>query len=306
MTTIIHHQGCPDGFGAAWLLGLYVGEHRKVAAQHREPVPVGIDDEDVYMVDFVYDDVDKMRDIARRCKTLLVLDHHKTAAGVLTQVEEISFTTSLILGLELRANGLRTAVLDQDRSGAGIVDAYIDAMWPNKPYANAWWVKYVQDRDLWRWEYPTTAPIMAYITSFPYDDESWNIIDDTPMPQALTAGQGINRFRQQLVDDAVSRAWLAPFALDPDGLTGEVKVWHVDCSYTIGSDVAQILAERSEHRFAVYLVGQADGTVKYGLRSTDDGPDVAEIAQRFGGGGHEHAAGFNVPGSLAAVELWPR
>jgi nanoRNase/pAp phosphatase (c-di-AMP/oligoRNAs hydrolase) len=33
---------------------------------------------------------------------------------------------------------------------------------------------------------------------------------------------------------------------------------------------------------------------KVSLRSRDDGVDVSKIAGMFGGGGHEHASGFNV------------
>lgn len=35
----------------------------------------------------------------------------------------------------------------------------------------------------------------------------------------------------------------------------------------------------------------------FGLRSADDGADVARIAQEYGGGGHRHASGFKVPRS---------
>jgi uncharacterized protein len=33
----------------------------------------------------------------------------------------------------------------------------------------------------------------------------------------------------------------------------------------------------------------------FSLRSAPDGLDVSEIAKRFGGGGHQHAAGFRRP-----------
>jgi nanoRNase/pAp phosphatase (c-di-AMP/oligoRNAs hydrolase) len=33
----------------------------------------------------------------------------------------------------------------------------------------------------------------------------------------------------------------------------------------------------------------------FSLRSTDDGPDVSEIAKRYGGGGHRNASGFQMP-----------
>lgn len=32
----------------------------------------------------------------------------------------------------------------------------------------------------------------------------------------------------------------------------------------------------------------------FSLRSAEDGVDVSEIAKRYGGGGHKHAAGFKV------------
>jgi nanoRNase/pAp phosphatase (c-di-AMP/oligoRNAs hydrolase) len=40
------------------------------------------------------------------------------------------------------------------------------------------------------------------------------------------------------------------------------------------------------------------------LRSRDDGPDVSEIAKRFGGGGHEHAAGFRCSRLDAASDVF--
>lgn len=35
----------------------------------------------------------------------------------------------------------------------------------------------------------------------------------------------------------------------------------------------------------------------FGLRATDDGLDVSEVAKQYGGGGHAKAAGFKVPRS---------
>jgi len=34
--------------------------------------------------------------------------------------------------------------------------------------------------------------------------------------------------------------------------------------------------------------------VRFSVRSPAEGSDVSEIAKTFGGGGHEHAAGFEV------------
>ena len=40
----------------------------------------------------------------------------------------------------------------------------------------------------------------------------------------------------------------------------------------------------------------------FGLRSAPDGLDVAEIAEKFGGGGHKHAAGFRISEAVTLIE----
>jgi nanoRNase/pAp phosphatase (c-di-AMP/oligoRNAs hydrolase) len=46
--------------------------------------------------------------------------------------------------------------------------------------------------------------------------------------------------------------------------------------------------------FAVGWFATARGTYRYSLRSDPQGLDVSAIAKLFGGGGHKHAAGFEV------------
>jgi len=45
--------------------------------------------------------------------------------------------------------------------------------------------------------------------------------------------------------------------------------------------------------FAACYMDTPEGRV-YSLRSSDDGLDVGEIAKKFGGGGHKHAAGLEL------------
>ncbi len=51
---------------------------------------------------------------------------------------------------------------------------------------------------------------------------------------------------------------------------------------------------------AVFLKELGDGRVKVSLRSNGD-VNVARVAHAIGGGGHEKAAGAEVPGSLEEV-----
>ena len=63
-------------------------------------------------------------------------------------------------------------------------------------------------------------------------------------------------------------------------------------SKNIISEVAGGLSEG--HDFAGCYFDKGTGTVEYSLRSRENGIDVSEIAGLFGGGGHKHAAGFNI------------
>ncbi len=49
-----------------------------------------------------------------------------------------------------------------------------------------------------------------------------------------------------------------------------------------------------ENPFAMSYFDTADGFRVFSLRSTPTGLDVGEIARRYGGGGHKHAAGFRI------------
>jgi phosphoesterase RecJ-like protein len=54
-------------------------------------------------------------------------------------------------------------------------------------------------------------------------------------------------------------------------------------------------------RMAVLFREMSQGRVKVSLRSVGD-VDVAAFAKPYGGGGHKHAAGVALPGSLPEVQ----
>ena len=62
--------------------------------------------------------------------------------------------------------------------------------------------------------------------------------------------------------------------------------------YTLVSDAAHLMAHGEP--FAACYWDTAEGRT-FGLRATDEGMDVSEVAKQYGGGGHAKAAGFKVP-----------
>lgn len=65
-------------------------------------------------------------------------------------------------------------------------------------------------------------------------------------------------------------------------------------------DIVSFLSAFSGVRVAL-LLREEGGRVKGSLRTNDHQIDVAKIAQNWGGGGHQKAAGFTVAGKLAAT-----
>jgi oligoribonuclease NrnB/cAMP/cGMP phosphodiesterase (DHH superfamily) len=212
---------------------------------------------------------------------VLILDHHKTALescaetalGVFHSVQEFYDNSDY---------SPFTAVLDMNRSGIGIV-----LEWTNPPSFPSYML-HLEDRDLWRFNLPGTPEIFAAVTSRPYTTEAWDELADMSPAELIAEGAAIERYRQNLISQTLETAY--PFRL-PDG----TDVLMVACPYAVGSDVAGELAKISPSKIGAYFVPYGRYN-KYGLRSTPDGPDVAEIAARCapGGGGHAHASGFEL------------
>ncbi len=75
---------------------------------------------------------------------------------------------------------------------------------------------------------------------------------------------------------------------------GGITVPVASLPYTLTSDAGHLMATEHASKIGVCYWDTPQGRV-FSLRSTDDGPDVSEIAKQYGGGGHAHASGFRVP-----------
>ena len=160
---VIYHSNCDDGFCSAWLHWRH--SPRKgtyFPAQYQEEFPwhllTGADYHDsVLILDFSYPR-DVLERVAVACGTaggtLLVLDHHKTAAEHL--------------------DGFPHAIFDMNKSGARLT---LEHLMPDAcAMGDNWLVDYVEDRDLWRKELPMNREIRAALQSYPYDFEEWEAV----------------------------------------------------------------------------------------------------------------------------------
>lgn len=73
------------------------------------------------------------------------------------------------------------------------------------------------------------------------------------------------------------------------------------CAGNSDTGLASFLLSADDADAAVIFAEREDSSVEIGLRAAP-GFDVAQVALRFGGGGHALAAGCNLPGSLEEVQ----
>ena len=285
----IYHGGCADGFTAAWAVRKALGEGVEFHPGVYGKAPPDVTGRDVVMVDFSYKRA-VLDEMAAKAATILILDHHKTAAADLAgfpppldgPYSPIAMST---WQRECNAPAAVHALFDMDRSGAAIAWDYFH---PREPRPLL--VEYVQDRDLWRFKLPGSRDINACIFSHPYEFALWgwlaNRCEDTLALQEMMAeGGAIERKHFKDIDELL-RVTTRTMTI------GGHEVSVANLPYTMSSDAAGKLADGRP--FGACYWDTPDGRV-FSLRSRGDGLDVSEIAKGYGGGGHRAAAGFTVP-----------
>lgn len=249
---ILYHADCTDGFGAAFAAWQRLGARGEyLPVKHGAPPPE-VTGRRVTVVDFAYPRA-VLLELHGQARSLLVLDHHKTAQDDL-------------LGLDF-------ARFDLSKSGAMLAWEH----WHDTPPPPL--IRYIEDKDLWRWELPESHEVSAGLASHAMDFAIWQ---DLTIDDLRRDGVAILRYQTQLVNDICRLAGRR-----------EVAGVMVPCvnSPVLQSYVGNQLA-RGE-RFAAIWYELPDGSRRYSLRSeAPGGDDVAEIARRLGGGGHPRAAGF--------------
>lgn len=252
---VIYHGGCSDGWCSAWVAQRARPEAQLLPARYGDPPP-DVAGRRVLVVDFSYPraTLEQMRADAA---DLLVLDHHASAQRDLA--------------------GLPYAIFDQTRSGAGLTWAHLhpDEVAP-------WLVRYVEDRDLWRFLLPSSRAVGAYVGTLPHEREAWDPLYGPTVPEeVLERGAGA----LAAIEEYARRV----AAHSERGRIGGLEIPVVCAAYPWRSEVLEILCRESPVSAGWHR--ESDGRYSYSLRS-DGSVDVSILAARYGGGGHPGASGF--------------
>ncbi len=272
---IYHGHGCPDGYAAAlaaWLF--YEGQAEFLGLDHGDIRTVAdlpdMSGRAVYILDFSFS-AEIMQGIDAQAAKLVMLDHHKSAAEHLTDF------------------ACRCGVVhfDMHKSGARLAWEFFHA---DKPLPDL--IRFIEDRDIWVWQYPESAGFLAALDMEPFDFAHWAGIvafDPEHLQRFMARGRAMDDKFNKLAADIAEGAQPLVFNGQHGLMVNAPSVFH--------SVVGDMLSAKSG-TFALMWSANKGGVIKAGLRSQRNFDCIA-LARSMGGGGHAQACGFK----MGAVEL---
>ena len=266
---VIYHADCSDGFGAAYAAWKLLGDRATYHAAKYGETPPDVKGKNVAILDFSYDNATTKKLISM-ANNLIIIDHHKSA---MVELHDVSCTR-----------------FDMTHSGAMLAWNFFH---PGKEAPRM--IKFIEDRDLWKWEMPYSKEFSAAFDMVPFDFEEFDkYLDDSAIDNAQERGAYILAYSKTVISKIAKHAV-------PRKMGGK-DVLVVNSSHWM-SEIGAALSPKCD--FAVIWFYDHDTRqAKVSLRAHHDDADVSEIAKRFGGGGHRKAAGFNLPPNISIETIF--
>lgn len=260
---ILYHGGCPDGFGGAYAAWKKFGDTVEyIPVKHGKPLPEGLPDRDVYIIDFCYPK-EIMDELSKIAKSVTVLDHHLGMKEVVEQVPN--------------------HVFDEKRSGATISWNYFH---PNAPVPLM--LKYVEDGDLYVFKLHDSRAALSYMYAQPFHFDTWDSLatkleNETERSTLFARGKIYAEHFAVLVEQIANKATTVSFEGHECYLVTAADMFASD----VGNRLAQI-------KPPIGIIVNLHGDVLNVSLRSDPSVDVSLIAKKFGGGGHPRASGFQI------------
>ena len=276
---VLYHDGCPDGFGAAYAAWKALGPRAEyLGCDHGSSTVPSVRGRRVVILDFSFK-ADVTRRMIQEAECLLVIDHHSTAAEELKSIPDCH------------------KIFDLTRSGCILAWEFFHGPRQLAPQ----FLYYVQDRDLWQWRLRQAQEVCAALDTYPQTFEQWDQFSTIQTIVRLKdEGKSVLRYRQRLVESVGSKsvAWVW------EGLVCRVVNTQ---GGSLVSFVGQHLLDRYHVSLALlWYIDYPSRQIKVSLRSRPE-VDCSALALKFGGGGHPQASAFTVALDDAASQwswLW--
>lgn len=295
-TVVLYHRGCNDGMVAAWAAWKKFGPSSDsnpvvyLPYQYGEEFPEVCFGAHVIMVDLSLK-VEQLSEAFMQFESLLVIDHHKSAEPLLEHMASVLTYDEYI---RTRAVKPLTIYFNRDYSGAVLSYAFFsnlqEIVLDELPLA----IQMIHDYDTWQFKLENTKAInIWFINRVQTLQEVDDFIDIGPTFAWVEIGRTLIRY-----DERIARGVIKQYTRShvmPDGS----RVAFVNGPHHLRNEISDQLLKSGDFDVAVVFTHRKERSV-FSLRS-NPGFNVAEIAETFGGGGHEQAAAYSIP--LAPINV---
>lgn len=271
---VIYHADCHDGIASAWVASLVFGDDADYhAGRYGEQIP-DAKDKDVYILDFSYSR-EQYRKILDEAKSVILIDHHASAAERLADMPGTSF--------------------DMNHSGCVLAWKYF---FPALPVPQT--LAYIEDYDLRTERYEDTCAFIFNIKSYPQNHRSWDPflrLEGDALQGFISEGKAIERYHMTEAQQAIKYG-ARPFLFD------KRQGFAINASRAFADTVAAIILKENADTFVMIWRADEHGSIACSVRSSGK-CSARVIAERFGGGGHCHASMFSVGSLREFCEAFP-
>lgn len=288
---VLYHDGCNDGFGAAWAAWQFFGDMADYVPLTFGDAPPPLDlvrNKSVYLLDISYPPEEIMA-LARAANQFVLLDHHETAFQQWKgdQPAIINFNADL-------PNG--SVQFDLERSGAIMAWEHFH----REPAPGM--LRFIQEYDLGRTfrgtALPGTEEYIARLGIEPKSFERWDFLSrehrmgesgnyrSDELEKFLYEGGLMVRQQKALAEKICNSDYVMPMVIN--GVQGLM----VNGGQELTNEIGHILAIHSGTFGAMWAI-EGD-RVRISLRA-DGHCDVGSLAKALGGGGRKNTAGALIP-----------
>ncbi len=262
---IIYHKACPDGFGSAYIAWKVLGDSSAyLPLSYYDAIPEIVNSK-ILVCDFSFNYETTMKFIKDN-EEFYNIDHHQSAFDNLKDLsDEYKF-------------------FDINHSGAYLTWKYFfaDVEVPR-------FIKYIEDYDLWKFQYEETKPFMLALNELPFNFKVWEKLEDENyLNELIQKGKILQSYQDNMVRIITKAVKIKSQKIGKS----KYKVAYVNTNL-FKNEVANKLVSETECDFSVvYNYDDSKNLTKFSLRSIDQKANVSEIAKVIGGGGHRNAAGY--------------
>lgn len=271
---VLYHKNCLDGTGSAAAILKKYPDVCLMPISHSYPkediYPIlQTKNDTIYVVDFSLRRED-FEELLKNHNQIIHIDHHITA------LDDIEY---------LRKYENYKSVFDLNHSGAFLTWEYIFKEVPKLIY-------YIEDRDIWKKEFPETDTICYYLFSKVLDkpEELLRFLE-FDVQEIYKRGLEIQSYMETNIKQTLEK--VEPIWIRFGSFFKKYKVPALNSTFYL-SELGNEVAKKFDGIACIFYISKYE--VKMSFRSVEGTKLYAkDAAQYFGGGGHLHAAGAKIP-----------